>query len=402
MTGSRLRAAIEHHELPLASPFGISRGTMTTADVVSVELSCRDGSEDGTTGDDASGERTAVTGPDDSSDDAVAGTLPADGPVGVGAASPSTYYEQDVEGTVAALRDLVDALRAMDDPLPAPRGSDTDERRPGPTLAAVEDDLAEVRPDAAAARAALSVALHDLAAKRLQVPLYRLWGLDPDAVPPTTYTIGLADPDVVGSRAAAAVERGHDHLKVKLGAENDRARLAAVRDAAPDATLRVDANGAWDEAEALDLLPVLEHYDVAMLEQPTPAPNLAALRTVSAYTSIPVAADEACVTATDVGWVADACDVIVCKLEKCGGLAAARRQIAAAHEEDLDVLLGCMVGSNACVAAAWHLAPSVEYVDLDGALLLEEDPYDGLQLVDGAADLRGATTYGTGARRTDR
>lgn len=371
MSSPAIEATIERHDLPLEAPFGIARGTTETAQIVSVELHV-----------------------DDDRD--------SQGHVGIGAATPASYYDESVDSVLAALPELVDVVQEFDHPLPGPRGSNTDDRAPGPTLAAVEDALAEARHADAAARSALSIALHDLAAKRLSLPLYRLWGLDPDDVPPTSYTIGLAERETTRERAERAVQRGHDLLKVKLGTEDDAERLAAVRDAAPDASIRVDANGGWDCDTALERLPVLEEHDVELLEQPVRATDLEGLGAVTEQASMPVAADEACIEANDVGWVADVCDAVVCKLPKCGGFGEARRQIAAARDHDLEVMLGCMVTSNAAIAGAWHLAPLVDYVDLDGAMLLAEDPYDGLPLDDGAADLRGYGTFGTGARRAKR
>jgi L-alanine-DL-glutamate epimerase-like enolase superfamily enzyme len=136
-----------------------------------------------------------------------------------------------------------------------------------------------------------------------------------------------------------------------------------------------------------------------MLEQPVDADDIDGLRRVTEATDIPVAADESCVTASDVPRVADACDIVNAKLVKCGGLRPAMRLINTAEAHGLDSMLGCMVESNASIAAAVHLAPLVDYVDLDGALLLASDPYTGVPLDGDVFDLT-AVSAGTGARRT--
>ncbi|AGN00189.1 chloromuconate cycloisomerase [Salinarchaeum sp. Harcht-Bsk1] len=347
MTGTpqSVEPSFERIELPLAVPFEISRGSMTTTEVVVVRLD--------------DGER-----------------------VGIGAASPSAYYGEDPDSVASALPDLLDVVESVGDPLAIQR---------------IELDLRATAPADAAARAAVSIAVHDLAAKRLGVPLYRLWGLDPDAAPSTSFSIGIADPETMAARAAEAVERGFGTLKLKLGTDDDRSRLLGVREAVPEATLRVDGNCAWDRETALDRLDLLETAEVGLLEQPVAADDLDGLRAVTDATSIPVVADESCVVASDVPAVAATCDAIVCKLMKCGGPWAAREQIEAAHAHGLEVMLGCMVESNASIAAGWHLAPLVERVDLDGSLLLAEDPFDGVTLADARPLLREQEGFGTGA-----
>jgi L-alanine-DL-glutamate epimerase-like enolase superfamily enzyme len=202
----------------------------------------------------------------------------------------------------------------------------------------------------------------------------------------------------MAERAAEIVDAGYPILKTKLGTDADRERLAAVREAAPDATIRVDANTAWTPDEAIDHLDWLADLDVEFVEQPVAAEDFGGLARVRDASPIPIAADESCVTAKDVGDVADAVDIVVVKLMKCGGLRAATRQIAAAHAHDLDVMLGCMVESNASIAAACHLSPLVEYADLDGSLLLADDVYAGVPMPDGRIDLGGADGPGTGVR----
>jgi L-alanine-DL-glutamate epimerase-like enolase superfamily enzyme len=231
--------------------------------------------------------------------------------------------------------------------------------------------------DNPAARAAVSIAVHDLVAKRLDVPLYRLLGLDPTAAPDTSFTIGLDTDERVREKAAAAADAGYQTLKVKLGTDRDRAIVDAVRAGAPDATLRVDANEAWTPKGAVAKSQWLADAGVEFVEQPVPATDPEGLRYVSEHSPLPIAVDESCVAPSDVPQVADRADVVVCKLMKCGGVQAARDLFAAARAHGLGTMLGCMVESSAAIAASAHLAPLCDHVDLDGSLLLADDPITG-------------------------
>ena len=339
--------SVDRYDLPLSNPFGISRETSETSETVVVELT-----HEGTTG--------------------------------TGAVTPSAYYDESAQSVAETLPSLCEAVDRIGDPHAQQR---------------IERELGEQAPNQPAARMALSIAVHDLAARRLDLPLYRQWGLDPDAVPPTTYTVGIDSPERMAEKARKAAGNGFGHLKVKLGTDDDRARLDAVRDAAPDAEVRVDANAAWTPEEAIDKADWLADAGVTMLEQPVEADDIDGLRRVTDATEIPVAADESCVTASDVPRVADACDIVNAKLVKCGGLRPAMGLLHAADAHGLDSMLGCMVESNASIAAAVHLAPLVDYVDLDGALLLASDPYAGVPLDGDVFDLA-AVSAGTGVRRT--
>ena len=347
MSGRIVSTSYERHELPLEAAFTISRGTTETKTVVTVELTDREGR------------------------------------VGVGGAAPSSYYGESADSVERALPDLLDAVEEIGDPLAQQR---------------IEAGLAQTAPDEAAARAAVSVAVHDLATRQVDEPLYRRWGLDPERVPRTSYTIGIDSPDGMRDRARRARERGYSVLKVKLGTDADRARLEAVREGASDARLRVDANCAWTPEEAVENTRWLREFDVEFLEQPVPADDLGGLRHVTEAGDVPVAADESCVTAGDVPKVTDAVDIVVVKLMKCGGLRPALAQILTADAHGLDVMLGCMTESNASIAGACQLAPLVEYADLDGALLLASDVYRGVEMPDGRIDL-GSVDAGTGARK---
>ena len=334
---------VERHDLPLSTPFGIARGTSETSESVSVSLT-----REGTTG--------------------------------YGAATPAPYYGETTASVAETVPELLELVEEVGDPHAGQR---------------IERRLRERAPDQPAARSAVEIAVADLAARELGTALYRQWGLDPDQVPATSYTIGIDPPERMAEKAESAVEAGFSTLKVKLGTDDDRSRFEAVRGAVPDATIRVDANAAWDVESAISAAGWLEAGAVELLEQPVAGDDIAGLARVTEATPIPVCADESCQTAADVPRVADACDVVNAKLVKCGGPRAARRLVHAAGAHGLEAMLGCMVESNASIAAAAHLAPLFEYVDLDGALLLDADPFSGVPLSGDTFDLR-AVTSGTG------
>ncbi len=342
-----LTTAVERRVLPLEAPFEIAR-------------------------DEAKDEKEVV----------LVRVTDADDRTGLGAAVPDAYYDETPDSVVEALHALLSVVESIDDPHAQQQ---------------IAARMREVTGDDAAARAAVSIAVHDLAARQADEPLYRRWGLDPAAAPRTSYSIGIADPDTMAERARVARDRGFPILKCKLGTDDDRARLDAIRDAVPDVRLRVDANCAWDPDEAILTTQWLAEFGVEFVEQPVPGDDVAGLARVAESSPVPIAADESCVTARDVPAVADAVDVVVVKLMKCGGIRAAMDQIATAHAHGLDVMLGCMVESNASIAASHHLAPLVEYADLDGSLLLADDPFDGVPIRDGVIDLGEVDKPGTGA-----
>ncbi|SFG46576.1 L-alanine-DL-glutamate epimerase [Halopelagius inordinatus] len=345
-----LTTEFERASFPLADDFTIARGTQTEAENVVVRIT-----DDG-------------------------------GMTGVGAAAPSEHYGETADTVEAVLPALLRDVETVGD---------------AHAIARIERRMAETVNDNPAARAAVSIALHDLAAKRLGLPLYRQWGLDADDCPPTSFTIGLDETERIREKTAAAVDAGYPVLKVKLGTDRDEEIVEAVRESAPDATIRVDANEGWTPREAVRKSEMLAEYGVEFVEQPVAAENPEGLKFVYERSALPIAADESCVTLEDVPAVADRTDIVNLKLMKCGGLSEAKRMVHAARAHGLEVMLGCMVESNAAIAAACHLAPLLDYADLDGALLLDEDDYGGVPIEDGRILLDDLNRSGTGARRTD-
>jgi L-alanine-DL-glutamate epimerase-like enolase superfamily enzyme len=246
----------------------------------------------------------------------------------------------------------------------------------------------------AAARAALSSALHDLVGKRLDTPVYRLWGLDPCKAPKSTFTIGLDAPERIRTKVQEAEQ--YPILKVKLGTDRDIEILRTIRDAT-DKEIRVDANCGWTVKGAIRMLPVLEEFGVTVLEQPLPPEDLDGLAAVTAQSDIPVIADESCLTAADIPALVGKVDGINIKLAKCGSLREAIRMIAVARAHGLMVMVGCMIESSLGITAAAHFTPLVDIVDLDGAALLANDPFAGATIDGGQVSLPSGP--GLGVRR---
>jgi L-alanine-DL-glutamate epimerase-like enolase superfamily enzyme len=244
----------------------------------------------------------------------------------------------------------------------------------------MEDLLNRLPSGSPAARAAVDIALHDLWGKRLGQPLYRLLGLNPQALPPTSFTIAIDEPAVMAEQAAAC---GYPVIKIKLGSPQDESIVAAIRQAT-DARLRVDANAGWSREEAARLIPRLAEYDLEFIEQPLPTGDIEGLRWLKERLrrqkiAMPLFADESVRNAADVAAHAGAIDGVVVKLMKSGGIREALRAIHTARALDMQIMIGCMVETSIGVTAAAHLAPLCDYADLDGPLLIRNDPFTGLR-----------------------
>jgi L-alanine-DL-glutamate epimerase-like enolase superfamily enzyme len=277
-----------------------------------------------------------------------------DGQAGRGEAAPIRRYHEDPDSAAAAL----DAMAS----------------RLGGTRAFAQAAGRAAVDGQSSAEAAVDMALHDLAGRRLGVPLYGLLGLDPRAAPETSFTIGLAEPEVVVRKVREAA--AYPILKVKMGSDDDREVLTAVRDTTRS-RIRVDANEGWTPQEALERLEWLARLGVEFVEQPLPADRIEETRELRRRSPLPFYADESVHRARDVPRLAGAFDGINIKLMKCGGLAEALRTIAVARALGMKVMLGCMIESSLGITAAAHLSPLVDTADLDGNLLIEDDPFVG-------------------------
>ena len=282
------------------------------------------------------------------------------GSEGWGEAAPQPYYGESADTAAAVLRVYAEALAKEDDVF---------------ALEAVEAALAGAMHRNPATRAAVSMALHDLVGKRLGVPVWKLWGLDPAAAPKSSFTIGIDEPEVMREKVREAAS--YPILKIKVGSPRDEEILRLIRDEAPHKTLYVDANTAWTAKEAVRRIPMLEEFGVELVEQPLPAEDVEGLRFLRERSRLPIIADESCKTADDVVKLIGAVDGVNIKLAKCGSLREAMRIVHVARSHGMRLMLGCMVESTLGIAAAIQLAPLVDYVDLDGAALLAEDPFAG-------------------------
>ena len=243
-------------------------------------------------------------------------------------------------------------------------------------LSALADQWAAALPNNGAAKCALDIAFHDLAAKALGLPLYELLGLSPDG-PPTDFSLGIDEPAVVAKRAARAAE--FPALKIKVGGPADLETLRAVR-AVYDGPLRVDANTGWTPDDAVGMLAALVELGVELIEQPFPADRLDELRRFQAQSPLPIVADESCVMAADLDGLVGVVAGVNVKLAKCGGVGPAARMLARARELGFRTFLGCMEETSVGIAASVAVASLAEWVDLDGNLLIARDPFEGLEL----------------------
>ena len=232
-----------------------------------------------------------------------------------------------------------------------------------------------------AAKAAIDIALMDWLGQKLGIPLYTYFGLDRADAPITTFSIGIDNPEVTRQKVREAA--AFPVLKIKVGLDTDEATIAAVR-SVTNKPLRVDANEGWkDKEEAVRKINWLATQGVEFVEQPMPASMIEETRWVHGRVHIPIIADEACLHPGDIPKLAGAFDGVNVKLMKCGGVLEAYRMIQIAKSLGMKTMLGCMIESSIGVTAAAHLSPLVDYADLDGNLLIANDPYSGVLVREG-------------------
>jgi L-alanine-DL-glutamate epimerase-like enolase superfamily enzyme len=293
------------------------------------------------------------------------------GLVGLGEGYPDAYYGE----TTATMPVVMDLL------LEAVGPSDLDASDPAAAAASLEAIGAAfdrtIRGHGAA-KCALDIALHDLAGKATGTPVHRLLGLSAE-IPPTDFTLGLDEPAVVAERARRAAR--FPALKIKVGGPSDLATLEAVR-SVYGRPIRVDANTGWTPETATRLLPELVRLGVELIEQPFPPRRYDWLLDLQAASPLPIVADESAVTVEDLDALVGIVDGVNVKLAKCGGVGAAARMLARARELGFRTFLGCMEETRVGIAASAAVASLAEWVDLDGCLLLADDPFTGPELGD--------------------
>jgi len=286
------------------------------------------------------------------------------GIVAIGEGYPDRFYGETVETMAAVLPLLLDAVG---EPEPTPAG-----------LVAAAAAMDRAIAHHGGAKCAIDIALHDLVGQVTGQPVADLLGL-PREIPPTDFTLGIDEPAVVAERARRA--SSFPALKIKVGGPSDLATLEAVR-AVFDGPLRVDANTGWQPDDAVSLLPELERLGVELIEQPFPADRLDQLAALQERSSLPIVADESAVTIRDLRGLVGVVAGVNVKLAKCGGIGPARAMLERARELGFRTFLGCMEETSVGIAASAVVASLAEWVDLDGNLLLADDPFTGLTLGD--------------------
>ncbi len=282
---------------------------------------------------------------------------------GYGEASPAEYYGESPETVLACIAMFAGNLG--DDPF---------------ALEDILGKLDEIIGLNPSAKAAVDMALYDIIGKMLNVPLYKLLGLNPAHTASTSFTIGLDTPTNMAKKALLALD--YPILKIKVGTRHDLEIIQAIREVSA-ATIRVDANTGWTPKEAIKNINALAPYNIEFVEQPVPAHDWAGLKLIRDNVPVPVIADESCVTAEDIPRIAECVDGINIKLMKCGGIRNALKMIHVARAHNLRVMIGCMIESSMAITAAAHLTPLVDYADLDGNLLIDNDPYVGVTVEKG-------------------
>ena len=292
-----------------------------------------------------------------------------EGVTGYGEASMPPYLGQTVDTVMAFLRKV--DLEQFSDPF------------------GLEDILAYVdslSPGDTAAKAAVDIALHDLVGKLLGAPWYKIWGLNKEKTPSTTFTIGIDTPDVVRGKTREVAGQ-FNILKVKLGRDNDKEMIRTSRSVSA-LPIAVDANQGWSDRQyALDMIHWLKEQGIVMIEQPMPKEQLDDIAWITQQSPLPVFADESLQRLNDVTALKGAFTGINIKLMKCTGMREAWKMVTLARALDMKVMVGCMTETSCAVSAAAQLSPVVDFADLDGNLLISNDRFKGMEVINGKITL---------------
>lgn len=292
-----------------------------------------------------------------------------DGVVGYGEASMPPYLGETVESVMHFLSKV--NLEQFNDPFQ------------------LEDILAYVdalMPGNTAAKASVDIALHDLVGKLLGAPWYKIWGLDKEKTPSTTFTIGIDTADVVRKKTEE-VAGLYNILKVKLGRENDKEMIETIRSVS-NLPIAVDANQGWtDKHYAMDMIHWLNEKGIVMVEQPMPKTQLDDIAWVTQQSPLPIFADESLQRLSDVPGLSGAFSGINIKLMKCTGMREAWKMVTLARALNMKVMVGCMTETSCAISAASQFSPAVDFADLDGALLIGNDVFKGMEVINGKITL---------------
>ncbi|MDR0973698.1 MAG: dipeptide epimerase [Prevotellaceae bacterium] len=331
-TGGKLKLTYEPYELKLQHVFTVATYSRTTTPDVQVQLEY-------------------------------------DGIVGYGESSMPPYLGESTESVMNFLAKV--DLSRFNDPFQ------------------MEDILAyvdSVMPGNTAAKASIDIALHDLVGKLLGAPWYKIWGLDKEKAPNTTFTIGIDTADVVREKTLEAVGK-FKILKVKLGRDNDKEMIETIR-SVTDLPIAVDANQGWtDRQYALDMIHWLKEKGIVMIEQPMPKTQPDDNAWVTQHSPLPVFADEAMQRLSDVQRMYGAYTGINIKLMKCTGMREGWKMLNLARALGMQVMVGCMTETSCAISAAAQLSPAVDFADLDGNLLISNDRFSGVKVIGGKLTL---------------
>ncbi len=287
------------------------------------------------------------------------------GVAGFGEAAPNVRYGENAELTTEKIRQAEKVLESFD----------------WFHFADIKKALDEEIKNQSCAKAALDMAILDWVGKSLQTPLYKLWKLNPADTPITSFSIGIDKPDILKKKIEQAAI--YPVLKIKVGKDDEKEIVSTVR-RMTDKPLRIDANEAWQTKEAaLEKILWMQTQNIEFIEQPMPSDMIDETAWLRERIKIPIVADESVKTADDIPKLAKSFDGINIKLMKSGGLLEAVKMLKLAHSLGMKVMLGCMIESSLAITAAAHLSPNAEWVDLDGNLLIGNDPFEGVKVTDG-------------------
>ena len=299
---------------------------------------------------------------------------------GLGEASPVNYYGESLH-TIKAFLDQARIELANSDPMELE------------TLGKKLDSIAAWN---YSAKAAVDIAMHDLICKKLGIPIYKYFGITPRNDLATSFTISISDPDNMKKQTLQSP--GYQVYKVKVGVPGDIEMVAAVRDATK-ARIRVDANEGWSLKEAIWRIKELEKLDVEFIEQPLHRDDFDGFRVLRSRVDMPIIADEGVFRSGDIPKYVGLVDGINIKLSKSGGLREAFKMIAVARAHKMKIMIGCMIETSVGITAAAHIASLVDYADLDGNVLIADDPYRGVRIENGCLRLSNKPGLGVEAAR---
>ena len=288
-----------------------------------------------------------------------------DGIIGYGEASMPPYLGESVESVCKYLNSL--DLSQFSDPF---------------CFEDIHEYMDSVAPNDRAAKASVDIALHDLTGKIMGQPWYKIWGLNPDKAPDTSFTIGIDKADVVRQKVDEASP--YKVLKVKMGLDNDKELVEIIREKRPDTPICVDANQGWNDREkALEMCHWLKERGCIFVEQPMPKENIDDTAWLRERSPLPIIADEFLQRLPDVRRALGVYDGINIKLMKCTGLHEGYKMATLARSLGMKIMLGCMTETSCGISAAAQLSPLVDWADLDGNLLIANDCFDGVKIVNG-------------------